>query len=600
MSDMEDIKIIDIVKKRKHSRKKKKIEKSSYDVIDEEAMNDIDDKLKAQDFLALNPGRKATYLLKNIFNYTIFRKPHQRNVVVDAIKRNSDIFVSFPTGAGKSLCYQLPALSKPGVTIVFSPLIALIQDQISSLLKKNIRCCAWDSTLSTSDRSTISKDLFSNSPKYHVVYTTPESSKNEFFRSMMKSLYSKNLLNYFVVDEAHCVSQWGHDFRPAYLMISELRDICPNVPWMALTATANNLVEEDILKQLKYPKKFKTYRTSPYRSNLFYDVVIAEYLLKKEEDIKNKENKDCKTVVNTMSAMDYKNQRERNCTEVIQRDAVKYIKNLINTYKKRNGKEFKGFSGIVYCRSRVKCEEMSNFFIQNGISSCHYHAGLGKDEKKNILDKWMVNELTVICATIAFGMGIDKSDVRFVIHTSTPDDLASYYQESGRAGRDGERSYCRIYHSSYIKSNEKDNEEEKNRKCKQLNYTFEKMIEYCEKEKCRHSMLCEYFGETECIRCEKNCDFCRDKDRFHKQMESFRNEIETNIASSGTSFTRKRITNEEINPHDNDILNKPKKSFFEKASGMLIINHIKKVILYIIFLIKKHCLLKFLKKLKRK
>uniref|UniRef100_A0A0K0FMY1 DNA 3'-5' helicase n=1 Tax=Strongyloides venezuelensis TaxID=75913 RepID=A0A0K0FMY1_STRVS len=591
MSDSDEIVIIETSSKRKNVRKKKKCDKEGLsEAMDETAMNIVDSLLISKDFLSLNPGRKATHLLKHIFNYSRFRKPHQRDVVVDTIKRNTDIYISFPTGAGKSLCYQLPALSKQGVTIVFSPLLALIQDQISSLLKKNIRCCSWDSTLSSSDRSTISKDLFSNSPKYHVVYTTPESSKNDFFRNIMKSLYSKNLLNYFIVDEAHCVSQWGHDFRPAYLLLAELRDICPIVPWMALTATANALVEEDILKQLKFPKKFKTYRTSPYRSNLYYDVVIAEYLLKKEEDgnkkenIKNSENE---SVKKSISTEDYKIEREKKCTLAIQKDVVKYIKNLISTFKKRNGGKFKGFSGIVYCRSRAKCEEMSNFFIQNGISSYHYHAGLEKKEKKEVQDRWMSNELTVICATIAFGMGIDKSDVRFVIHTSTPDDLAAYYQESGRAGRDGERSYCRIYHSSYIKSKseffkssklekitncERDTEDEKKRKWTNLNYTFEKMIDYCEKQKCRHQMLCEYFGDTDINCCEANCDFCRDKEKVKRQMESFHNEIKRNIALSEQSFVRKRVSANEIKPHDNDLLNQPKRALFEKASEMNIDN----------------------------
>uniref|UniRef100_A0A0N4ZH68 ATP-dependent DNA helicase n=1 Tax=Parastrongyloides trichosuri TaxID=131310 RepID=A0A0N4ZH68_PARTI len=560
----------------KKSTKNKGSKQNDPVVCNEIGMKDVDDLVNTEAFLSMNAPMKATYLLKNIFGLTRFRKP-QRIVVENAIRRNTDIYISFPTGGGKSLCYQLPAMSRKGVTIVFSPLLALIEDQLSSLLKKNIRCCAWNSMLTTEERSSISKDLFSKEPTYHIVYTTPESSINEFFRKMIQDLNRRDLLNYFIVDEAHCVSQWGHDFRPKYLLLSELRGLCPDVPWMALTATANPDMERDIMKQLKFGSKYKIFKTSPYRANIYYDVVFSEYLIQKEKKKKmiecNDNEKDHVSLVEDMVAKNY---------SIIKEDSVKYIKNLIQVFEKRAGRAFKGCSGIVYCRSRNECEEISAFFRNNGISSSHYHAGISKYDKTRIQEEWMSNKLVVICATIAFGMGIDKSDVRFVIHLSSPDDLAAYYQESGRAGRDGLRSYCRLYHSANIseksnfffskkideiKNSAKEDNEQKEKKIAHLTHTHNKMVEYCEAERCRHVMMCEYFGDTTCEPCGSNCDFCRSRDKLSKQRQLFNYEIKQNILiKEGHGYKRQAC--EAFNPHEKDVSKKVKTVFSEITNNL--------------------------------
>uniref|UniRef100_A0A0K0F9Q1 ATP-dependent DNA helicase n=1 Tax=Strongyloides venezuelensis TaxID=75913 RepID=A0A0K0F9Q1_STRVS len=465
-------------------------------------MDEVDKLISSEEFFNMSDKQKAEFVLQKIFGHTNFRNKDQEEAIISAIKRDSDVYVSFPTGAGKSLCYQLPALCRPGVTIVFSPLIALIQDQVTALGKRMIRSCPWNSTLTQNDRSEIAKDLFSSSPKYKIVYTTPESAQTEFFQKMMKELTRKGLLNYLVVDEAHCISEWGHDFRPKYSRLSTLRGITGNVPWIALTATASNVVESDIKTHLRFENP-KNYKTSVYRDNLFYDVV-SEGQLKRDASM-NKSIED-----------------ENNDNIKIESDMVKHIKEIKQKLIEENGSDFKGYGGIVYCRSIDSCEQLAAYLVSNDILAAAYHSKLKKGDKVDVQQKWMKNEISVICATIAFGMGIDKADVRFVIHFGAPDNLAAYYQESGRAGRDGKKSYCRVYisddtieRSKYFKSVNlrkimlsKASEEQKKIKEDNVHCAFKKMQEYCENDVCRHKMLCNYFGEHEKEPCGSNCDVC--------------------------------------------------------------------------------------------
>ncbi|CEF68286.1 ATP-dependent DNA helicase Q5 [Strongyloides ratti] len=479
-----------------------KSEKRSHVENDEKKMLEVSKMVLSEEFSNMENKEKAEFVLRKIFRHNEFRTKDQEEAIISAIARDSDIYISFPTGAGKSLCYQLPALCKLGVTIVFSPLLALIQDQVLALQAKMIKCCSWNSTLTIDERSYISKDLFSSSPKYQIIYTTPESAQTEFFQTMLKKLHTNNLLNYLVVDEAHCISQWGHDFRPKYSKLSSLRSLAPDVPWIALTATASSAVEEDIKTQLMF-KNYKSFKTSPYRCNLFYDV-ITEGQLKREALMNEKEDVKMEDDVNIKSHI-----------------AI-YIKEIKEKLIKENGSDFKEYGGIVYCRSRSLCEEITDYLISKDILAAAYHARLKKKDKVEVQQKWMRNEISVICATIAFGMGIDKADVRFVIHLGSPNDLASYYQESGRAGRDGKKSYCRIYLSDetleqakFFKSISlkrilcsKTSEEQKRAKKDNLNYSYQKMREYCEKDECRHKMLCSYFGEVRRVPCVTNCDVC--------------------------------------------------------------------------------------------
>ncbi|CEF68285.1 ATP-dependent DNA helicase Q5 [Strongyloides ratti] len=518
-------------------------------ISNETEMKELDEYLVSSEFLSLTNEKRSLCILKKIFNHEAFRSKEQKKAIFKILEGDSDIYISFPTGAGKSLCYQLPSLCKPGVTIVFSPLLALINDQINSLIEKNVRCCQWNSSISKEDREQISRNLFSNKPNYHIVFTTPESGKNLFFREILKSLFDKKLLNYLVIDESHCVSQWGHDFRPDYLKLCELKDLFPSIPLIALTATASEHVEEDIRKNLKLSSSnCKTFRISPFRKNLYYDVIMAEGLPKLDDKKFGNLKKD-----------EYK-------MEQIKKDVADFINKLITHFKKEKGSSFNSFSGIIYCRSRNQCEEMAGYLSKKAISAKVYHSRIRSKEKIDTQKEWMDNKITVICATIAFGMGIDKSDVRFVIHMSCPDDLAAYYQETGRAGRDGKRSYCRLYHSISLKKRaeffnkgnlgkiEKSKCDENSKKMKKQNLSksFEKMMEYCENECCRHKMLCEYFGDKNIKSCKNNCDFCREPQKVKERIRQYHNDEKTCDLKTGIGeknpgpFKRKQVDNEDL------------------------------------------------------
>ncbi|VDO66523.1 unnamed protein product [Heligmosomoides polygyrus] len=251
------------------------------------------------------------------------------------------------------------------------------------------------------------QDLRSHTPKVKLLYITPEAAATDNMRRILASLHKRNLLSYFVVDEAHCVTHWGHDFRPDYLKLSALRDVCPEIPWIALTATANTKAQEDIISQLQL-RHVQTFKASTFRGNLYYDRHLADFILR------------CLKVPKEKTAVQLKN--EKALSESL-------------------------LSGIIYCRTRDECEQVAQMLSFAHIRCLSYHAGLPNKLRDDVQNQWMKNEVPVIAATIAFGMGIDKPDVRFVVHWTCPQNLAAYYQESGRAGRDGQRSYCRIYYS---------------------------------------------------------------------------------------------------------------------------------------------------------
>jgi ATP-dependent DNA helicase RecQ len=319
---------------------------------------------------------QAKAILKQYWGYDTFR-PLQEEVI-QTILQKKDCIALMPTGGGKSLCYQIPALLFDGLTIVVSPLVSLMQDQVQQLKEKNIAAEYIHSGMQYAEVTHLLEQALYGQIK--LLYVSPERLQNKQFNDFLPRFNLKLI----AVDEAHCISQWGHDFRPEYLRIADLRELFPEVPMIALTATATHAVLHDLAASLLLQNAF-LFRQSFDRKNIFYSLQYSE-------------NK--------------------------QQEIVQYFKSNKSC-------------GIIYCRSRKKTEELALLLQQNGIEAGAYHAGMPKEKRKQAQDNWMTNIMPVIVATSAFGMGIDKPDVRIVIHADAPEHLEAYYQEVGRAGRDG-------------------------------------------------------------------------------------------------------------------------------------------------------------------
>lgn len=391
--------------------------------------------------------------LKHHFGYDQFRLGQRE--VIETFLKNRDVLVVMPTGGGKSLCYQLPALLKLGVTIVVSPLIALMQDQVDSLSDNGIAATYLNSTLNLEEVR--SREAALRAGEIRLLYVAPERLVNPSFLQLLRSLSRTIGIAAFAIDEAHCVSEWGHDFRPEYRQLSTLRQTFPQIPILALTATATERVRQDILTQLCLNDPL-VHISSFNRQNLFYEV------------------------------------RPKQRQSYL--DLLKQVR------------EFEG-SGIIYCLSRKRVDELATRLQQDGIAALPYHGGMGDAARSENQRRFIRDDVRLMVATIAFGMGINKPDVRFVIHFDIPRNLESYYQESGRSGRDGDKAHCTLYYSyadvstvEYLIS-QKPNENEQRIARQQLR----QMIDYVESTVCRRKIQLGYFGEILSEPCN-HCDNC--------------------------------------------------------------------------------------------
>ena len=396
---------------------------------------------------------KLRKTLKEVFGYDQFRG--NQEVIIRNVLAGNNSFVIMPTGAGKSLCYQLPAIMLEGTAIVISPLIALMKNQVDQLNALSVNARFLNSTLTRSEINVVKKETLSGELK--LLYVAPESLTKQENINFLKTAK----ISFAAIDEAHCISEWGHDFRPEYRKIRTIINDIGKVPIIALTATATPKVQLDIKKNLLI-EEATIFKSSFNRPNLYYEVRPKKH---------------------------------------VKKQLIKYVK------------EHKGKSGIIYCLSRKKVEEIADLLRVNDVKAAPYHAGLDADVRRKNQDDFLNEEIDIIVATIAFGMGIDKPDVRFVIHYDTPKSLEGYYQETGRAGRDGLEGNCiMFYNYNDIIKLEKFNKDKSVTERENARILLDEMASYAESSECRRKQLLHYFGEEydnkECG-VSMWCDSCR-------------------------------------------------------------------------------------------
>jgi len=398
--------------------------------------------------------KAAKTFLKEVFGYDQFRS--NQEAIIRHTLSGQDALVLMPTGGGKSMCFQIPALCMEGITLVISPLISLMKDQVENLVANGVAAAFINSSQSGADKNEILQQC--RDKKLKLLYVSPET-----LVTGMDTWINELPLAMVAIDEAHCVSMWGHDFRPEYTMIRELRNRFGNIPFIALTATADRITRKDIIQHLGLREPV-TFSASFDRPNLSLEVMGN--LPKKDKT----------------------------------REIVNFIRSRPDD------------SGIIYCLSRKETEEWATTLQNAGIPAKHYHAGLDPQERAEVQEEFVKDEVPIICATVAFGMGIDKSNVRWVIHTNLPKNMEGYYQEIGRAGRDGLPSVTRLYYNykDVIMLAEFAAQSEQQEILKEK---LDRMLQYAEASSCRRRILLAYFSEEMAENCG-NCDVCRNPPRY--------------------------------------------------------------------------------------
>ncbi len=389
-------------------------------------------------------------VLRSVFGHAAFRGRQEE--VVRRVTAGGDAVVLFPTGAGKSMCYQIPSLCREGTGIVVSPLIALMRDQVEALKQAGVNAAAFNSTLTGEEAGEIRRRM--RAGELDLLYVTPERLVTEGFLDLLASCR----IALFAIDEAHCVSQWGHDFRPEYLRLAALKELFPGVPRIALTATADPQTREDLIGRLAL-EGAEVFTTSFDRPNIRYTIV----------------------------------------------DKDQPRKQLLTFLRSRRGE-----SGIVYCLSRAKVDATANFLNENGIEARAYHAGMEREARDRAQDAFLKEEGLVLVATIAFGMGIDKPDVRFVAHLDLPSSVEAYYQETGRAGRDGLPSDAWMAYgmADLAQRSRMIDESGTPDEIKRVEHSkLRALLAICETPQCRRQALLRHFGEAHPGGCG-NCDNC--------------------------------------------------------------------------------------------
>ncbi|GAC1443982.1 MAG: DNA helicase RecQ [Sediminibacterium sp.] len=393
-------------------------------------------------------------ILQSVFGYDSFR--HNQEEIITHILHGNDAVVLMPTGGGKSLCYQVPALCMDGVTIVVSPLIALMKDQVDALVLSGVKAAFLNSTQHEREQSLILQQLRNNELK--LLYAAPERLVGgdvqflQFLKEVKVSL--------FAIDEAHCISQWGHDFRPEYRVLRQLKQVFPHTPVIALTATADGVTKDDIIEQL-HVKTCRVFENSFNRPNIFYQV----------------------------------------------KPNGNYYEELVSYLEAHRDD-----SGIIYCLSRAATEKLAEGLKAEGFSAAAYHAGLEKNIRDERQDLFLKDDTRIMVATIAFGMGINKSNVRFVVHADLPKNIEGYYQETGRAGRDGLPSEAILFYGAgdVMKLRKFAQVDDNEAQTKILLQKLERMVKFCETKSCRRKYLLNYFGEEAADYCG-SCDTCLNK-----------------------------------------------------------------------------------------